>query len=136
MTDVPFPRVVIDVECEFDTRKMNDKRCDRLLFYVDTTENNLVAAPIELKGGKAYEPDVVAKLENSLEFAANIAPGLKTLKTVYAPILFRGGDIKWAKRKKLKQLSVPFRGKDLQILIGCCGAPKNLAKALSDSDNL
>jgi hypothetical protein len=75
-------------------------------------------------------------LENSLEFAANIAPGLKTLKTVYAPILFRGGDIKWAKRKKLKQLSVPFRGKDLQILIGRCGAPKNLAKALSDSDNL
>ena len=64
-------------------------------------ENNLVAAPIELKsGGKAYEPDVVEKLENSLEFAANIAPGLKTLKTVYAPILFRGGDIKWAKVAK------------------------------------
>jgi hypothetical protein len=142
MTDVPFPRVVIDVECEFDTRKMNDKRCDRLLFYVDTTENNLVAAPIELKGGKAYEPDVVAKLENSLEFAANIAPGLKTLKTVYAPILFYGReiiysqDIKRAKGKRLKQLSVPFRGRNLRILIGRCGAPKNLAKALSDSDNL
>jgi hypothetical protein len=136
MTDVPFPRVVIDVEREFDSRKMDDKRCDRLLFYVNPAENNLVAAPIELKSGKADESEVVAKLENSLEFAANIAPGLKTLKTVYAPILFRGGDIKWAKRKKLKQLSVPFRGRNLRILIGRCGAPKNLAKALSDSDNL
>ena len=106
------------------------------LFYVTPAENNLVAAPIELKSGKADESEVVAKLENSLEFAANIAPGLKTLKTVYAPILFRGGDIKWAKRKKLKQLSVPFRGKDLQILIGRCGASENLAKVLSNSDNL
>ena len=94
MTDVPSPRVVIDVEREFDSRKMDDKRCDRLLFYVNPAENNLVAAPIELKSGKADESEVVAKLENSLEFAANIAPGLKTLKTVYAPILFRGGDIK------------------------------------------
>ena len=142
MTDVPFPRVVIDVECEFDTRKMNDKRCDRLLFYVDTTENNLVAAPIELKGGKAYEPDVVEKLENSLAFAVSIAPAPRTLKTVYAPILFYGReiiysqDIKRAKGKRLKQLSVPFRGRNLRILIGRCGAPKNLAKALSDSDNL
>ena len=136
MTDVPSPRVVIDVEREFDSRKMDDKRCDRLLFYVNPAENNLVAAPIELKSGKADESEVVAKLENSLEFAANIAPGLKTLKTVYAPILFRGRDIKWAKRKKLKQLSVPFRGKDLQILIGRCGASENLAKVLSNSDNL
>ena len=136
MTDVPSPRVVIDVEREFDARKMDDKRCDRILFYVNPAENNLVAAPIELKSSKADESEVVAKLENSLEFAANIAPGLKTLKTVYAPILFRGGDIKWAKRKKLKQLSVPFRGKDLQILIGRCGASENLAKVLSNSDNL
>lgn len=72
MNGIPTTRVVVHVEREFDAHAPNKKRCDRLLFYEDTTKNNLVAAPIELKSGKAKESEVVEKLENSLEFAASL----------------------------------------------------------------
>ena len=136
MTDIPSRRVVIDVESEFKSRKIATKRCDPLLFYVNPNENNLVAAPIERKSGKAYESDVIGKLENSLDFAASIAPGSKTLKTVYVPILFHTRGINWTNPRGRKQLNVRFHGRNLRILTGRCNTPKNLAKVLSDSGYL
>ena len=59
MNGIPTTRIVVHVEREFDAHAPNKKRCDRLLFYEDTTKNNLVAAPIELKSGKARESEVV-----------------------------------------------------------------------------
>ena len=136
MTNIPSDRVVIHVEREFNSLKKAGKRCDRLLFFIDAAGNNLVAVPIELKSGKAEQSEVTEKLKNSLDFAANIASGPKTLTTVYRPILFHGRGIKWINPKGTTQLNVYFRGKNLRILIGRCGALKNLAKVLSDSDNL
>ena len=134
MTGVPSDRVVIDVEGEFDSRNMTEKRCDRLLFYIDA--NNLVAAPIELKSGKAEQSEVTEKLQNSLQFAANIIPRTRVLTTVYRPILFHGRGIKWINPRGTKQLNVNFRGSNRRIRVGRCGRSDNLASALSEPDIL
>ena len=136
MTGIPSERVVIHVEREFDLHNMTEKRCDRLLFYFDTTDNNLVAAPIELKSGKAAQSEVTEKLQNSLHFAAAIAPGPKIVKTVYRPILFQGRGIKWTNPKGTKQLNVNFRGNKVRIRVGRCGKDENLVRALSEPDIL
>ena len=132
MTGIPSERVVIHIEREFDARNMTEKRCDRLLFYI--TGNNLVAAPIELKSGKAEQSEVTEKLQNSLRFAASIAP--RTLTTVYRPILFEGRGIKWINPKGTKQLNVNFGGSRLRIRIGRCGKSENLVRSLSEPDIL
>ena len=131
MTNIPSDRVVIHVEREFDSRNMPEKRCDRLLFYIDG--NNLAAAPIELKSGKAEQSEVIEKLQNSLHFAASIVP--RTVTTAYRPILFEGRGIKWTNPSGTKQLNVSFRG-TLRIRVGRCGRRENLAKALSEPDEL
>ena len=70
-------------------KKSVKKRCDRLLFFVNT-EKRLVAVPIELKSGKAEESDVVEQLENSLKFApGSIASATSISRTEYCPVLFR-----------------------------------------------
>lgn len=132
MTDIPAARIVVHVEREFDARSPNEKRCDRLLFYVNATKK-LVAVPIELKRGKARESEVIEKLENSLKFAANLVPTPITLKTVYVPLLFHGRGINWTNPKRRKQLSLSFRGRNLQVLIGHCGKARNLAQVLGNA---
>ena len=130
MTGVPPERVVINLEHEFDVRKRTEKRCDRLLFFIHPIENNLVAASIELKRGKAVESDVIEKTENSLKFIAQIAPVSIRTQIIYTPILFEGRGVKWTNPKGIKQLSVLVHGKRLQILTGRCGRSRNLEKAL------
>ena len=134
MTGIPSERVVIDVEREFDSRNKTEKRCDRLLFYVDGS--NLVAAPIELKSGKAEQSEVTEKLQNSLHFAANIAPRTRALTTVYRPILFEGQGIKWINPRGTKQFNLNFRGRKTRIRVGRCGRSENLVSALSEPDVL
>ena len=132
MTGIPTDWVVIHVEHEFNSRNITEKRCDRLLFFIDNIENNLVAAPIELKSGKAEQSEVTEKLQNSLNFAASIAP--RTLTTAYRPILFEGRGIKWINPRGTKQLNVNFRGNKLRIRVGRCGKSENLVRALSEPD--
>ena len=128
--DIPKERVVINVEKEFDARGESRKRCDRLLFYGN--KNTLVAVPIELKSGKADESDVREKLENSLKFAATLAPDRKgSGETVYVPVLFHGRGINWTNPKNRRQLTVNFQGKPVLVLIGRCGRERNLANLLS-----
>lgn len=133
MTNVPSDRVIIDVEREFDSRNITQKRCDRLLFFIDTDDNNLVAAPIELKSGKAEQSEVTEKVQNSLHFAANISP-IRALTTVYRPILFQGRGVKWVNPRGTKQLNVNFRGNKVRIRVGRCGKDENLVRALSEPD--
>lgn len=135
MEGVPSKRIVIHVENEFDFQKKTEKRCDRLLFFINT-ENRLVAVPIELKSGKAEESDVVEQLENSLKFAEKIASATSTSRTEYCPVLFHGRGIKWSNPRGLKQLKVRFRGKNLQVLRGKCSSKKHLANILIHSGYL
>ena len=134
MTGIPSERVVIQVESEFDVRNMTEKRCDRLLFYVEGS--NLVAVPIELKSGKAEQSEVTEKLQNSLNFAANIVPRTRTLTTAYRPILFQGRGIKWTNPRGTRELNVNFRGRKTRIRVGRCGKSRNLVGALSEPDIL
>lgn len=130
MSEIPSERVIVNLENEFDTRGRIEKRCDRLLFFIHPTENNLVAASIELKSGKAVESDVIEKLENSLNFTAQIAPISIRSQIDYMPVLFEGRGIKWTNPKGARQPKVSVHGKRLQILIGRCGRPRNLAGVL------
>ena len=136
MANLPSDRVVINIEREFESRNMTEKRCDRLLFFIDTAENNFVAVPIELKSGKAEQSEVTEKLQNSLNFAADIIPRTRALTIVYRPILFEGRGIKWINPRGTKQLNVNFRGSNLRIRRGRCGKSENLVRALSEPDIL
>ena len=133
---MPTRRVVINVEKEFDLRKDNRGRCDRLLFYGHIAKKTFVAVPIELKGGRPRESDIRKQLESGLQFATTLAPHPRTSgKTVYVPVLFHERSINWASPKKRKQgLEVKFKGKTLKVLIGSCGG--NLAKLLSEAGYL
>ena len=136
-TGLPRKRVVINVEKEFDARGESGKRCDRLLFYGNVGKNTFVAVPIELKSGKANESEVREKLENSLKFAATLAPDRKgSGETVYVPVLFHGRGINWTKPRNSRQLTVNFQGKPVLVLIGRCGRKKNLANLLSEAGYL
>ena len=66
MADIPRNRIIIHVENEFDFQERAEKRCDRLLFFINT-EKRVVAVPIELKSGKAGESDVVKKIGEQSE---------------------------------------------------------------------
>ena len=135
MEGVPSKRIVVHVENEFDLQKKDEKRCDRLLFFINT-EKRLVAVPIELKSGTAKESEVIEQLENSLKFAEQIASATSTSQTEYCPVLFHGKDIKWSNPRGLKQLRVKFRGKNLLVLRGNCGGKKHLANILINSGYL
>ena len=130
MTGMPSERVIVNLEHEFDLRKKTEKRCDRLLFFIHPAKNNLVAASIELKSGKAVESDVIEKLENSLNFTVQIAPVSMRSQIAHIPVLFHGRGIKWTNPKGTKQPKVSAHGRRLQILIGRCGRPRNLAGVL------
>lgn len=130
MSEIPSERVIVNLENEFDTRGRTEKRCDRLIFFIHPTENNLVAASIELKSGKAVESDVIEKLENSLNFTVQITPDSMRGPIVYIPILFEGRGVKWTNPKGARQLKVSVHGRRLQILTGRCGRPRNLAGVL------
>ena len=135
MEGVPSERIVVHVENEFDFQEKREKRCDRLLFFINT-EKSLVAVRIELKSGKAEESDVVEQLENSLKFAQSIASATSISRTEYCPVLFDGRGIKWSDPRGLKQLSVRFRGKNLLVLRGKCSGKKHLANLLTNSGYL
>ena len=136
LTDIPSQKVVINVEKEFDARKDNRKRCDRMLFYGNARKNTLVAVPIELKGrGKGDESQVLEQLKNGLEFAATLVPDLK--KTDYVPIVLTKKGIRWTNPKRQNQeLIVKFKGKTLRVLTGRCGRRRNLANLLSKAGYL
>ena len=130
MTGIPLERVIVNLEREFDLRERTEKRCDRLLFFVHPAENNLIAASIELKRGRAVESDVIEKTENSLGFIAQIAPVSIRPQIIYRPVLFEGRGVKWTNPKGARQLKVAIYGKRLQILTGRCGRQRNLAGVL------
>ncbi len=138
LTDIPKQKVVINVEKEFDTRGDSRKRCDRLLFYRKVGKNTFVAVPIELKSGKANESEVREKLENSLKYAATVAPDQRTCgETVYVPVLIHERSINWTNpRRRQKGIQVNFQGKTVRVLTGRCGRKNNLANLLSEAGYL
>lgn len=119
---------MINLEKEFDTRKDNSKRCDRLLFYKD--KSTIYAVPIELKSGRGEESQVLDQLKKGLEFAATLVKDLNNV--VYVPIVFTKRGIYWSSPKSQRQeLEVKFNGKTRKVMQGRCGRTNNLANILS-----
>ena len=63
MANVPTERVVLDVDLAFPTGRADTNQCDFVLFYIDTTQNNLVGVPMELKRGDVDASEAIAQLQ-------------------------------------------------------------------------
>ena len=128
MTDIPSPRVVVDVERMFEVRKNTGKRCDFVLF-LQLEQNNLVIAPLELKSGRADTSEVAEQLQAGAELARTLAP--KVPAPIFRPILFHGRRLHSKQRRDLNRAKVRIQGLELSITTERCGRPGNLARALS-----
>lgn len=134
MTDVPSDRIVIDMDRAFKAHKRIGKHCDRVLFYIDITENSLVVVLIELKSGTFKVTDVAQQLQQSVAFVSTLVP--RNLKTICIPVVFHGKGIHAAQSSRFKGIRVRFRNKEALIRRNRCGGPKNLANVLPESGNL
>ena len=129
MTDVPHPRIVVDVERVFLVNKRKGRRCDRILFYVDLDSNTLVVVLIELKSGNVNATDVFQQLQSGAKFAEELVP--KDIEMTCIPVVFHGKRIHDAQLPKLKRNEVRFRRQTFPIRKGKCGRrTKNLASVL------
>ena len=133
MTDVPSPRVVVDVDRAFPPGRAEGKQCDYVLFFVASGPDKLVAAPIELKSGGVDASTASAQLRQGAVFAEKVADEVAPAgsDTVCLPILFHGKGIHRKQREEINRTKVRFRGRDLTIKTARCGRPRNLAQALS-----
>ena len=128
MTDVPFPRVVIDVDLALPDPKMEEKRCDYVLFFIGADKGTLVTVPMELKSGDVDASDAFDQLQQGAEFAERLTT--TAFRSICRPVLLHGKGIDKYQYKKLNRSKVRFRGKKLTIKMDRCGSPKNLARAL------
>ena len=128
MTDVPSPRVIVDVERVFQSRGLAGKRCDFVLF-LQTARNALVIIPVELKSGHADASQVAGQLQAGAEFAASVVPKIPT--PIFRPVLFHGKKLHPTQRKDLNRAKVRIQGVELSIKTARCGRRGNLAQALS-----
>ena len=135
MTDVPSPRVVVDVDLAFPAHERKGQQCDYILFFFDAVQN-LVVVPMELKRGSIDLSEAEGQLQGGADFAASLVPMTKDLRTICRPLLFHGGRVHLGKQKKRrknrhKAVTVRFQGKVFEIKTAHCGETRNLAKALS-----
>ena len=129
MTDVPHPRIVVEVERMFQVNQRSDKRCDRMLFYVDPDSSKLVVVLIELKSGNFNATDVYQQLQSGAKFAEELVP--KDIEMTCIPVVFYGKRSHYAQLRKLKRNEVRFRRQTFPIRKRKCGRrTKNLASVL------
>ena len=134
MAGVPSDRIVIDVDTAYPSNQSTGKRCDRILVYGDTAKNRLVAVLIELKSGTFKATDVFKQLQDSVDLFVDLIP--QALETTCIPILFHGKGVSKLQFRDINRTPVRFQNQKFPIRLRKCGAPRNLANALSQSDNL
>lgn len=125
MTDVPHPRIVVDVE---RVSKRKGRRCDQVLFYVDLDSSKLVVVLIELKSGNVNATDVFQQLQGGAKFADEVVP--QDIETTCIPVVFHGKRIHHAQLRKLKRNEVRFRRQTFPVRKERCGRTENLANVL------
>lgn len=139
LTDVPSDRVIVNLEREFERRKISTKRCDYVLFCGDAPQSSLVVVLIELKSGSFKTPAVADQLQGAADFVTEIFEklpeeansALNTLEITCVPVLFHGKGIDKFQLYKLERAKVIFLGRNTAIKRRKCGEPKNLALVLS-----
>ena len=138
LTGTPSDRVIVNLECEFEQRKIDTKRCDYVLFCGNTSQSNLVVVLIELKSGTFKTPTVTDQLQRGADFVtemfgklpkeANAA--LSTLEITCVPALFHGKRIDRFELRELERAKVRFLSRNTAIKRSKCGQAKNLASVL------
>ena len=129
LEDVPMPRVVVDVNKAFPAHRIEGKRCDYIVFFMNAAEDRLVTVPIELKGGSVDASEVSEQLQGGSDFANRLAP--RKCGTIFRPILIHGRGIHKNQKKGLNRAKIRFRGTNSTIETTHCDEPKNLANVLS-----
>ena len=131
MTDVPFPRIVVDVDRASRTHGIVGKRCDYVLFFTRSTCDTLVMVPMELKSGGVDASTVSEQLQRGVDLAERFTRNRIDVRSVCHPVLFHGKHIHEKARKALNRAKVRFRGRRLTIKTARCGQPGNLANVLA-----
>lgn len=132
MTDVPSPRIVVDVDRASRTHGISGKRCDYILFFTNgARDTTLVMVPMELKSGGINASTASEQLQRGAELAEHFTPNNIAVGAVCHPILFHGKRIHEKARKALNREKVQFRGRQLTIKTARCGRPGNLANVLT-----
>lgn len=134
LTDAPSPRVVVDADLAFPAHGIGGRKCDYILFYVETSQN-LVVVPIELKRGSINISEALAQLQGGADFAARFVPARRDFQTTCRPLLFHGGRVHRRKQKRKRanegdRATVRFLGGNFQIKTARCSRPRNLADGL------
>ena len=134
MKDVPTSRIVVDADRAFPAHNVEGKRCDYVLFFIDTAADTLVIVPMELKSGRvnASEASKASKqLQAGAEFANRFTRGHSGVKPTCHPILFYGKGIHPMERKALNRAKVTFQNQKLTIKTARCNQPENLSRVLT-----
>ena len=138
LTGTPSARVIVNLECEFEQRKIDTKRCDYVLFCGNASQSNLIVALIELKSGTFKTPAVADQLQKGADFVAEmfgklpekVNEALNTLEITCIPVLFHGKGIDRFQLRELERAKVRFLSRNTAIKRNKCGQAKNLASVL------
>lgn len=138
LTGVPSPRTIVDLECEFEQRQINTKRCDYALFYINVRQNSLDIVLIELKSGTFKAPTVINQLQKGADFIMEMLEKLPeipnltrdTFEITCIPVLFHGKGIDRFQLSQLERAKVRFQNRNIRIRRSKCGQAKNLALVL------
>lgn len=138
LTDVPSDRVIVNLECEFEQRKIGTKRCDYVLFCGDASQRNLAVVLIELKSGTFKTSTVAGQLQSGADFVTELfgklpkemEAALRTLEVTCVPALFHGKRIDRFELRELERAKVRFLNRNAAIKRRKCGESRNLALVL------
>ena len=128
LTGVPTTRVIVDADKAFPAHRQGGKRCDFILF-VDRGDGSLLAAPLELKSGRADVAEAIKQLQGGADFAACFA---SPSKADCLPILIHGRGIHTKERKALNRAKIAFHGRKRTVKTTQCGRSRNLAGVLPE----
>ena len=138
LTGTPSDRVIVNLEREFERRKITTKRCDYVLFCADASQNNLVVVLIELKSGTFKTSTVTDQLQGGADFIAEMFgrlpkvanAALNTFEITCVPALFHGKRIDRFELRELERAKIQFLSQKPTIKRRKCSEAKNLASVL------
>ncbi len=138
LTGTPSNRVILDLECEFEQRKISTKRCDYVLFCGDASQSKLVVVLVELKSGTFKTSTVTDQLQGGADFVAEMFGKLpeeanavlNTFEITCIPTLFHGKGIDKFQLRELERAKIRLRSQNTAIKRSKCGQAKNLVSVL------
>ena len=121
MTDVPEPRLIVDLDKPGSPLASNATRCDYLVIAEDQQDIGLVAL-LELKRGQLHADEVVRQLQAGADAAEKLITQDEEVR--FRPIA-ASNRVSKHERTRLKRVRsmVRFHGRKEPIRLMSCGAP-------------